>query len=215
MNTGARAALLALAGLGLAACGVAHPGAAAVVDGDTIPMSALDRAAEAYCELTVRSAAAAQGATTVDNAEVRRQAVIDLVSVRVARQLAEREGITTDESTFRLTPAQVEEVATAFPDNTDDIVSVLEDSQEIFAVAVALGEQETGETATEENQAQLAEAGRAIIVDAFADHDVEFSPRFALEDTAEPAGTTGSLSASTVDFEAPTPEELPAEQRCG
>src|SRR5829696_936982 len=127
--TRARAAVLVLAGLMLAACGNIHPGAAAVVDDQTISMKTLNKAAKAYCTLTVASA---QSATVPDNAEVRRQTVTTLVSLIVARRVADEEGITPKAADYELTREQEGQIAQAFPDeDLDEINKLIEQSQEL------------------------------------------------------------------------------------
>jgi hypothetical protein len=215
MLTRARAAVLVVAGLTLAACGNVHPGAAAVVDDQTISMKSLDKAAKAYCTLTLASSQD-QGATPPDNAEVRRQAVTTLVSLIVARKLAEEEGITPKPSDYELTNEQEGQVAKAFPKEKDlgEINKLIEQSQELSAISLALGEKITGETATAENEAQIGAAGQAEITKAFKDNDVEFAPRFGLNDNAKTVTSTGSLSVSPADLGDSKPDELPAAQRC-
>src|SRR5215212_4662651 len=97
--TRARAAVLIVAALTLAACGNIHPGAAAVVDDQTISMRTLNKTARAYCTLSL-AGSQQQGATSPDNAEVRRQAVTTLVSLAVGRKLAKEHGITVRPSQY-------------------------------------------------------------------------------------------------------------------
>jgi hypothetical protein len=210
--TRARAAVLVLAGLTLAACGSIHPGDAAVVDGQSISMQQLNRTAEAYCTLTARSAAE-QGASKPDNADIRRQAVTSLVSLVVARKLAIDEDVKVKPSSFELTGEQEDQIAKAFPSgDTAQISRAIEESQEISQIAVGLGEKSTGQTRTSTNEAQLAEAGQALIVKAFKDNDVRFAPRFGLSSTTKPVADTGSLSVAGSDLG--DPEQLPPAQRC-
>ena len=214
MFTRTRGVVLALAGLSLAACGAVHPGSAAVVDGESISMRTLDRTATAYCELTV-NAARQQGVTSISNADVRRQAVVGLVSLRVARDLADAEGLTIAPSGYELTSAQRDQITTAFPDgDVDEIARAIEDSQEVSAIAVALAERQAGQQATTENEQQLAELGQKTILAAFRSSDVSFAPRFGLDPDGQPRADTGSISVSPVDLEAPVAEELPTDQRC-
>jgi hypothetical protein len=214
MLTRARATVLAAAGLTLAACSTVHPGSAAVVDGETISMRTLDTTAEAYCTLTA-DAARQQGVTAVSNAQVRRQAVVGMVSLVVARDLAEREGIEIPSTAYELTSSQRERLTQEFPDaDPDDLGQAIEDSQEVAAIAVALAVQQTGEQPTPENESQLAELGQSEILAAFASSDVKFAPRFGLDPAGEVRAETGSISVTPVDLEAPVDEELPAAQRC-
>lgn len=211
----ARAAVLLVATLALAACGNIHPGDAAVVDGRSISMSTFDKTARIYCELTLISAAE-QGVTSVPNADIRRQTISDLVTIHVARDLAKEAGVTPDKQSYELSADQLQQIASEFPkgDDAETVELAIENSQEIAVIATALAEKATGTVATQDNATQMAEAGQAAIVEAFKDHDVEFAPRFGLSDTMEDLGPTGSLSAANIDFEAPADDELPAAQRC-
>ncbi|MEJ7633810.1 hypothetical protein [Aeromicrobium sp.] len=209
----ARTAALTLAALTLAGCTNIHPGDAAVVDGQSISMKTLNETAEVYCALTL-STAQEQGATVPGNADIRRQAVTSLVSLIVARKLAGEEGIAIKPSTYEVTTAQEQQIADAFPDeDTDQIVQAIEDNQEVSTIAIALGEQAVGQPRTQENEAQLAEAGQAEITKAFATNDVEFAPRFGLDGSTKQVAESGSLSVSPADPEA-NPDQLPAAQRC-
>jgi hypothetical protein len=210
----ARAAVLALAGLTLAACGNVHPGAAAVVDGQSISMKTLNTTAAAYCAVSLLSA---QGATPPDNAEVRRQAVTTLVSLVVARKLADEQGVTPKPSAYELTAAQEAQVAKAFQKRHDlaEINELIEQSQELSAISVALGEKSTGQLPTAENGPQLAQVGQAEVVKAFKANDVTFAPRFGLSNTTgKTVASTGSLSVAPVDLGENAPDQLPAAQRC-
>ncbi len=90
--------------------------------------------------------------------------------------------------------------------------SAIEESQEIVAIAIALGEQSTGVARSGENESQLAAEGQAAIQAAFKDHDVKFAPRFGLSGDLKELGPTGSLSVAAVA--AGTEDELPLAQRC-
>lgn len=214
MLTRTRAAVLAVAGLSLAACGTVHPGSAAVVDGRSISMDTLDRTASAYCTLTAQ-AARAQGITTVSNAEVRRQAVVGLVSLRVARDLAKAKSVTIGPDSYELTAQQRNELSKSFPGaDLDELAQAVEDSREVSAIAVALAEKKTNQQATTENEAQFAELGQSEILAGFADRDVSFAPRFGLDSKGEQRAATGSVSVTPVDPESPVDEELPTALRC-
>ena len=213
MLTRARVVVLALVGLTLAACNV-HPGSAAVVDGRSISMSTLDKTAAAYCTLTA-DAAKQQGVTSVSNSQVRRQAVVGLVSLVVARKLAETEGVQVEPSAYELTTSQRRQLATQFPAaDAEQLGRAIEDSQEVSAIAVALAEKQTKQQANAENEPQFVDLGQKAILDAFKDNDVSFAPRFGLDPAGQPRADTGSISVTPVDLEAPVDEELPDAQRC-
>lgn len=214
MLTRARVVVLALAGLTLAACGTVHPGSAAVVDGKNISIKTLDKVAAAYCTLTA-DAARQQGVTTVSNGQVRRQAVVGLVSVVVARRLAASEGVTIRRSAYELTTTQRSRLAAQFPHaDAAALGRAIEDSQEVSAIAVALAAKKSGQQPTADNEAELAQAGQAEILAAFPRNDVSFAPRFGLSSAGKAKADTGSVSVTPVDLEAPVDEELPVSQRC-
>ncbi|WP_332665877.1 hypothetical protein [Aeromicrobium sp.] len=213
MLTRVRAAVLVVAGLTLAACGNTHPGAAAVVDNQTISMKSLDKAAEAYCTLTLPSA---QGATPPSNADMRRQALTMLVSLIVARKIAEEEGITPQPGDYELSATEEDQVAEAFPKekDLDELHKLIEQSRELSAITLNLGEKRTGQKPTPENEAQIGAVGEAEITKAFKANGVEFAPRFGLSNsTAEPIASTGSLSVAPTDL-GEEDKNLPATQRC-
>lgn len=214
MLTRGRAVVLAVAALSLGACSNVHPGSAAVVGRETISMRTLDDTAEAYCALTV-DAARQQGVESVDNAQVRRQAIVGLVSVIVARDIAETENLDVDRSAYELTAEQRDRIDEAFPaSKTDELAQAIQDSQEVSAIAIALGTKLTGRADTPETTKQLADVGQAAILKTFRAKDVKFAPRFGLDPGANVRSDTGSISVTPVDLEAPTAEELPAALRC-
>lgn len=212
MLTRTRIAVLVLVGMTLAACGNVHPGAAAVVDGQTISMKSLDTSAKALCTLALASS---QGGAPPANADVRRQAVSTLVSLVVARKLAKEEGVTPKPADYELTSDQERQVAKAFPDekNLGEINKLIEQSQELSAISLALGQKVTGQAPTADTADQIGAAGQAEIAKAFKKNDVEFAPRFGLSDTsAKVVSDTGSLSVAKVTDA--KPGSLPAAQRC-
>ncbi|WP_456695361.1 hypothetical protein [Aeromicrobium sp. P5_D10] len=214
MLTRKRAVMLAAAGSLLAACGSVHPGDAAVVGGESIPMRTLEKTAEAYCTLTLNSAQQ-QGVNAVSNTDIRRQAVTSLVSIVVARDLAKSENLQIKPKSYSLTEVQVDQLAKTFPKaDLDELKKALEESQEVSTIAIALAAKSTGQVPDETNQAALDDLGRSEIMKAFKAKDVQFAPRFGLSPSGAERAATGSLSVAPVDLEAPTPEELPKTQRC-
>lgn len=205
----------ALAGLLLAGCSSSMaPGAAAVVDGTTVSLDEADRTAAVYCQVAVFSSAQAGGGT-VDNADVRRQAVTELVSGIVADDVARAEGLRIPRSAWEFTRAQRRQVAEALPGaDLDEVVRVLEEGQRTFAIAERLGERETGQTVTEENAQSIQQAGREVLSRAIADADVHIDPRFGLGDDGQQVADTGSLSVSSDVLNEDAPVSAPETQRC-
>jgi hypothetical protein len=212
MWTRARAVVLGLAGLSLAACGNIHPGDAAVVDGRSISMKSFDDTAKIYCDLSLRSAAA-QGVKEISNADVRRQAIVEMVTVRVARQVAAPLGAIPKPQVYELTSDQRAQISKAFPKNGDAVATAIQNSQEASAIAVALGEQETGLKRSADNSADLAQVGQKQIRKAFPAHHVRFAPLFGLSGTLKKVATTGSLSVPGKATKSTT-STLPVAQRC-
>lgn len=217
MLTRAHVAVLALAAVALTACGSMHPGHAAVVDGEAISMTTFDKTARMYCQVELQLQRQ-QGAAdpTLPNNEVRAHAITDLVTVKVARELARVKGVTPAKKTYQRPADEVATLAMLFPegDDAETVQSILEDNGEIRAITLALGEQATGLTASETNQEQLFAVGQDAIAKAIKEHDIEISPRLGVSDTLEPVDRTGSVSVSEVGFDAPIGAELPPEQRC-
>jgi hypothetical protein len=216
MLTRARAVVLAVAGLSLAACGNVHPGSAAVVDGTTISMKTVDETAQAYCMLTL-NAAQQQGAPEqpVSNADIRRQAVVVLATSVVAEDLAKREDLAIRPSAWTVTDNMRAELAKAFPKaNIDELAKAIEEDQKVSVIALALAAKRTGQTPSEANQQQLLQLGRDEIAKELAKQDVSFAPRFGLSPSGQVRSDTGSISVAPVDLEATPAEELPDTQRC-
>lgn len=217
MLTRARLVVLALAALALTACGNIHPGDAAVIDGKAISMKSFEKNARMYCQVELQLQR--QGGTakpTLPNNEVRAHAITDLITVRVARDLARQKGVTPAKQTYERPADEIATLETLFPDGDDakTVRTILENNGEIRAIAVALGEQSTGQSATEANQEELQSAGYEAITKAIKKHDIEISPRFGVSDTLKLLNKTGSVSVSEAGFDAPTDTELPPEQRC-
>ncbi len=201
---------LVLSAVLLAGCGGSiSPGAAATVDGTTITMAQADRTADVLCEVSLFSAAQSGGGSTIDNADVRRQAVSELVSGVVAREVAAREGIRVPRSAYVFTGEQ------ALPDvDVDEAVRVLESGQRTYAIAEKLGEAATGQRADDTNAQQLQQAGRSVLADALRKADVSIDPRFGLGDDGQQVAATGSLSVPAAADTRDRPLIAPATQRC-
>jgi len=192
----------------LAGCGSVHPGAAAVVGDTTISMERADDVASVYCKLSVLSAA--EG-TPIDNADVRRQAVTDLVVGVVAREMAEDADVTVNPSSYEITPAQRKEIAQTFPDGElDQVVQAINESQHTYAIAEQLGAREVDDPDAEAEQ--LRDQGVRLIQAELARRDIRFDPRFGIKGDGTQKAPTGSLS---VPVKAESDQEgLPATQQC-
>lgn len=182
-----------------------------MVDGRAISMSTLDDTARVYCEVTAQAAEQQQGVKSIDNAEIRSQAVKDLVLAEVAADIAAERGLKIPEA-IEADADQLVEVFGA--ERAPDIAERLGKAQDLYNLFAVIGGDDNAIAVTDENAAQLADAGRTIVAEAFADHDVKFAPRLGLSNDGESNGSIGSLSVAPVDFEAPTPDESSGPQAC-
>lgn len=207
------AAAVLLGGLTGCADGL-RPGAAAIVDGSVISMSRADDAAAVYCQVAVYSAQQ-QSAEPLGSADVRRQAVSELIAARVADDLAEQEGLRIPASAWRFDREQRRQVLGALPNADPDLaVDVLEEGQRTYAIAQALGERATGEEATAANADELQAAGREVIAEAIAAADVAVDPRFGLGDDGAQRASTGSLSVAGGALDDAGADVVPSTQQC-
>lgn len=209
-----RSATLGVAAIALAACSGVHPGSAAVVDGETISMGTVDKAAAAYCKLSL-AVAKQQGTGAVNSSDTRRQSVADLVTYAVAKKLVKERDLAIDPNSYVITAAQREQIDKAFPGaDLKQISQAIERSQETYAIALALGEESTFKRATDANSAEIEKAGRAEIAKAMKASDISIDPRFGLDDATKKIDDTGSLSVAAVTAGKVDPAEVPAAQRC-
>ncbi|MGH3473394.1 MAG: hypothetical protein ACRDOT_00625 [Aeromicrobium sp.] len=194
----------------LAGCGSVHPGAAAVVGDTTIPMSHADDAATVYCQLTLLSA---PEGTPVSNADVRRQAVTDLVVGVVANEMADDENVTPNPSTYEVTPAQRKEIAQTFAgDEVDAVVDAINASQRTAAIAELLAAERNNDPDAEAEQ--LRQQGFQLIQAELGRRDVRFDPRFGIAGDGTQNAASGSLSVPVKPPDPAAQEGLPATQQC-
>ena len=205
-----RAVVAAAVALLLAGCGSVHPGAAAVVGDTTIPLGHADDVASVYCQLALLTA---PEGTPINNADVRRQAVIDLVVGVVAREMADDANVTPNPSAYEISPDQRKEIGQSFADDEiDSVVDAINASQRTFAIAELLAAERNDDPDAEAEQ--LREQGIQLVQAEVARRDVRFDPRYGIGRDGTQKAATGSLS---VPVKAPDPsaqEGLPATQQC-
>lgn len=209
-----RSAALGVAAIALAACSSVHPGSAAVVDGESISMSKVDKTSAAYCKIAL-VVGEPQGVTAVNASDTRRQSVADLITYIVAKKLVKERHLQLNPSTYVIPDDQKAEIARAFPGvDRQQINEAIERSQETYAVIVALGESVIGEKVSQANATQVETAGLAEITKAIKSSDISIDPRFGLDDLTNQIADTGSLSIAEVTEAKVDPADLPAAQRC-
>lgn len=196
----------------LAACGTTRPGAAAIVDGQEISQTSADETAQVFCRINLLSAQQ-QGVEELSNAEIRREAVRQMVLGVAADRVAERDDLSIPSSLTTLsTEDRAQAVRAVRGLDRDTVIRVLEDSQRLYAIVTALGERQLGEKVDEQNQQQVQEAGRALVEAELKKLTVRYAPRYGLDADGTQEARTGSLSTTieTADSSA----KLPDTQRC-
>jgi hypothetical protein len=194
----------------LAGCGSVHPGAAAVVDDDVVPMGDVDDTAQVYCSLTLLQGTQGQPPS---NADIRREAVRDLVIGVVARRLAKQQDVEVSPSTYQVTPAQRQQLAQKFSaDELGSVIKTIEHTQQTYAIVQALGKRAKDVPATDD-EAAIQDAGLKVVQAEMKRHDISYDPRFGLKpDGAQKSDLTPlSVSPNTLDD---TMKGLPAMQQC-
>ncbi len=196
----------------LAACGTTRPGAAAIVDGEEISQTSADETAQVFCRINLLSAQQ-QGVEELSNAEIRREAIRQMVLGVAADRVAERDDLSIPSSLTTLsTEDRAQAVRAVRGLDRDTVIRVLEDSQRLYAIVTALGERQLGEKVDEKNQQQVQEAGRALVEAELKKLTVRYAPRYGLDADGTQEARTGSLSTTieTADSSA----KLPDTQRC-
>lgn len=189
-----RGLIAAVAFTVVAACGPVHAGQAAVVGETEISMREANDAAEAYCKLTLLEASQ-QGIEEILNAQLRRQAVADLIVAEVANQVAERDGLVIPQ--VQVTQAELTQINEVLPDDVDQVVATLERGRLLTSLAIQLGALAGGTSALNLAEAELYELGRQVLDREVAQAEVAVDPRFGLDADGIPVSDSGSLSVAT------------------
>ncbi|WP_293781658.1 SurA N-terminal domain-containing protein [uncultured Aeromicrobium sp.] len=208
MSARSRLVVLAVVAMALAGCGPVQPGSAAVVGDTRISMAEADEVSEGYCALSLATATA-QGASSLPNGDVRRQALSLLIMESVAEQVAEQEGIGVP--TPGLSDEETEQARQLFGENTDLVVSTIARNERALAVATQLAEHELGARAEQMSEQQLAQAGQQLLLERAGEVDIEIDPRFGMSGVGEVVAATGSLSVPGPVIEG---QELPDALTC-
>lgn len=196
----------------LAGCGATRPGAAAIVDGEEISQTSADETAQVFCRINLLSAQQ-QGVKELSNAEVRREAIRQMVLGVAADRVAERDDLSIPSSLTTLSSADRAQATQVVSDlDRDTVVRVLEDSQRLYAIVTALGEKQLGQKVDQQNQQQVQQAGRAVVEQELKKLTVRYAPRYGLDPDGTQEARTGSLS-TTIES-ADTSKRLPDTQRC-
>lgn len=202
-----RLAVLVGAALLMAGCGPVSPGAAAVVDGDRIPIAAVDEGAHVYC--TASLAGQGGSAAGIDSVALRRQSLADLVAGAVAdRVAAERDYTVTVPA---LGSAEVDQLESMFGDDLEAALTLVRRNQRTGVIATQMAQEADPRLSGEE---QLLQAGQQLLAQETSRSDIDVDPRFGLDATVQQIADTGSLSVPGGELDATAVEDRPAALQC-
>lgn len=217
------AALLGAVGvLTLSGCSL-RPGVGLAVGDDTVPNQRIDELTASVCEIQEPQLAAQQ--QVIPLSLLKANVASTLLNRELTEQAAEAYGVEPDE-TYQQTVEQTrQQVPVADEGELDDYVDLLTTQAYTESIITAIGLEEAGPGATEEEAQQAgAEAFTAFV----ADTEIEVDPRYGFSyDGAEVSGTEGAssvaaseralLAADVADATgvAEYAASLPPDQTCG
>jgi hypothetical protein len=216
-------ALVAAATLALTGCGL-HPGAAAVVGGDTISGEQVDDAAAALCSANITGAKAqGQAPPQLATRGARQAAVQVLIDSELSKQFGEARGVNPDRAQVSAALAQNKQTLALLPeDRKGDFEELLRGYAEGQIILIAIGKQELGKPNASDEKA-LAAGTKARDKWAKTHADVEVDPRYGEWSGGSLHTATGSLSVpvseravtgANMDPDASWVSGLPSSQKC-
>lgn len=214
------ASLLVLSG-----CSSVPPGAAAVVDGTTIPRSDVTELAEAQCA-GIRQAVEQGGqAQPAPRKQLVQQSLGLLMDIELNLQYGEDQGVSPRPQEVAATYAQVRPLIEELPERYQEF---MEDTFQDWArgrdMLTQIGARATGQQPTGENTDELLNAGYQQREEWLPQADIETDPRYGPAGVGFPGGADPSVSQAVSDFAkdaaAEQPDQawvssLPAGQKCG
>jgi len=229
MRSGLRRRVLRGSGLALVAavaltgCGDVSPGAAATVDGTTIPLDQVDEIARSVCSAELSYADYNETEWQPLPTSYYRDNVLGvLINEELARNAAEELDLEVPDSLSQ--PPDSEDLEAIFARLDADDEAAFRDYLAVFgrlqALYFAIGQDQGGAQAAGGQQA--TSAGQAYVADYAEEQQVELDPRFGDFTDGQVIGGSGSLSvpleATETTVPPPgTPEDvsgLPASQIC-
>jgi SurA N-terminal domain len=218
-------ALAAIAALTLGGCGTVPPGAAAVVDGTTIPRDDVTQLAEAQCAGIRQAAQEGQQSQASPRKQLVQQALGLLMDIELSLKYGESEDVSPRSPQVAATYDQIDPLIQALPEKHRDF---MEDTFHRWAegrdVLTQVGQRATGEEANAENAEALLNAGYQERESWLKTVEVDTDPRFGPTDVGWPGGSDPSVSKAVSKFakdaakEQPDPawvSALPSSQKCG
>ncbi len=206
-----------VAALALAGCGEVNPGAAATVDGETIPRDEVDEMAQAVCAARVVYAEQNQEQIDPRMAVYRNQVLSTLVNDQLAVTATDELGIEVPASAYERDLSVFDEL---FAELSADEDAALREffvvSSRLQAATRLIGREVGGEQAAAD-PAAAESVGAQYLVEEAQSADVELDPRFGELTSGQVVGGSGSLSvpAAGEDAAQPPVRDLPPSQTCG
>ncbi len=220
-----------VAALLLTGCGAdLHPGAAAVVDGETISQGQIDDLVSAACDYTqlTREESGSGTAATLGKASLRTQLTNALVQFRLTEAAA-------DELNVRVTDAQVTNLASGNPmpeTISDDAKDVISDffydaaKSQLLQGVIGVHLKDSSVTTVEDVTEEDVEAAADYMKKYYEKADVEINPSYgrwngnSIDEgsgsLSDPIETTTAAPEAEPGQPAPDPlEDLPESQKCG
>lgn len=218
-------ALAAVAALALGGCGTVPPGAAAVIDGTTIPREDVTQLAEAQCAGIRQAAEQGQESQEAPRKQLVQQALSLLMDIELSLQYGESEDVSPRSAESAETYAQIDPLIQGLPAKHRDFMEeVFQRWAEGRDVLTQIGQRTTGERATPENAEALLNAGYQEREPWVKKVDIETDPRYGPATEGWPGGSDPSVSKAVSKFAKdaakaqPDPawvSALPSSQKCG
>ncbi len=209
---------VSIAGLALAGCGEVNPGAAATVDGESIPLDEVDTTARAFCaaELVIQEQAG-DPLFAETTAAYRNEVLGTLINLELADQLRAELGVDVPPASYGTDLSQFDDLfAELSAEDETALRDYVADFNRLQAITQAI--------ALEQDDSQTLQDPQTAIDDGYlvelANTDIELDPRFGELDGGLVVGGSGSLSVPATTEGEPrrgqqaADEPVPASQTC-
>ena len=214
----------ACAALVLSGCGAVPPGAAAVVDGTKISKGDVEELADSQCAGAELAAKTPQ-AQTVTRKQLNQRSLRLLMDIELSLKYADEEGLEPRPDSSAAIYSQVQPLVEALPKkHQESTAATFHRWADATDVLIQVGEQATGQQATEQNQQDLLNAGFQQREAWRKKVEIEIDPRYGPSGDGWPGAGDGSVSEASSTFAKDANKEqadpkwmatLPASQKCG
>jgi len=196
-----RAALAAAATMLVGACGSAHPGAAAVLDGYRIPMRTVDEQAAALCAVGLAVLTGGPEGQVVEGQSFRRSVAVRQIQLRMAELAAEELDIEVPDK-----EVDIEDLGIPTEDleeaDTDALLDFYADNTRLTDLFSAVSLRLAEDSSVQQGQEQALEFVLGQV------DDVSIDPRLGLTADLEETAVSGSVSVPVSEgAQPPSPED--------